>query len=170
MIWLETSKFNILFMPTFLPSRKGFTLIEVMLSVAVISGLLSVGTSAFFQVVSRVAVANAEETYQSSLRRAQTLARNQYQNTNWGLYLDATGPQVVIYSGDTYAARNDTLDEPVKLDGAVEIDQSGLDINFAQLTGEETIDPALTTEVVFSSNSVSRTVSIDSVLGQIDNP
>lgn len=150
-------------------SRKGFTLIEIMLSVAVISGLIVAGTSAFYQVVSRVAVANAEETFQSSVRRAQTLARNQSRNSNWGVYLDQSETQLIIYAGTSYAERNTALDEIVRLDGAVDFsDNDGLDINFAQLTGEPT-PPLEDLEVSFSSAGISRSIQTSSVLGNTEN-
>ena len=145
--------------------HKGFTLIEIMLSVAVISGLIALGTNAFFQVVSRVAVANAEESFQSSVRRAQLLARNQTHNTNWGIYLTQDTSSITIYAGDNYATRDLQLDESIKIDPTIEFDQSPFELNFAQISGTLTDVSSEQESITIVSQGHSRTISIPSLLG-----
>lgn len=145
--------------------KKGFTLIEIMLSVAVISGLIIVGTTAFYQVVSRVAVANAEETFQSSLRRAQTLARNQSRNSNWGVYLDQDASRILIYAGESYETRNTTLDEAINIDGIIDISEPVFELNFEQISGSLTPVSSTAETLTFSAQGNSRTIAITSILG-----
>jgi len=130
--------------------RRGFSLLEIVLSIGVLSALFFVGVQAE-SVMQNVLAGRGSRQMESVLATAAQKARNGQNGTGWGVYLsyDNTtkiATQAVIFSGNTYAARDVTKDlvfplgrtlrfTNVSLSGAGV--SSGVDheIDFAYLSG-----------------------------------
>ena len=94
-------------------SARGFSLIEVLLSIAMIAILagLSVPIYNTFQVQNELHI--AADTFTQTARRAQSLARSGTHDSDWGVSVQAG--QIVLFSGDSYTARDVDRDESFEL-------------------------------------------------------
>ena len=87
----------------------GFTLLEMLLSVALIVAVAAVGIPVYQSYQVRNDLDIAEVSIVHSLRRAQLLARAMDQDAPWGVYV-ASG-RITLFEGVSYSARNSGLDE-----------------------------------------------------------
>ena len=130
----------------------GFTLLEVLMSIAIITSLAAVSLPVFqsFQVRNDLHV--AATTVAQSFRRAQTLAQASDGDISWGLKVQAGS--IVIFKGVNYAGRDASYDEIFDLPG--DITPTGLgEVVFAKFTG----DPSTTGTVTLTS-STNETISL----------
>ncbi|MEN9881423.1 MAG: hypothetical protein RLZZ308_606 [Candidatus Parcubacteria bacterium] len=112
---------------------KGFTLIEILVSVACLAIILGMAIPAYTLLQVRNDLDIATNTVASSFRRAQALSSASYGDMTWGVYI-ATG-SILIYKGASYATRDVLYDERVEI--AQSIGVSGLtDVLFLKMTGE----------------------------------
>lgn len=90
-------------------TMKGFTLLEVLLSVALISLIAGMGAPLYqsFQVRNDLNIGGA--TLVNTLRRAETLARASDGDTSWGVFT-ASGA-ITLFRGVSYSARDAAYDE-----------------------------------------------------------
>jgi len=113
-------------------NNKGFSLIEMLLSIAIIAIIAGLSAPVYFSYVTRNEFGLAIDTGVRSLRRAQFLAQNQERDSNWGAYFATSS--ITIYSGGNYAARDANYDE--RYDFPATVTSTVIDINFNKLTGE----------------------------------
>lgn len=112
--------------------QKGFTLIEMLLSVALVALLagLSVPVYAAFQSKNDLAV--AVDAWVEAAHRAQTYAQTGYHDASWGVHV--SGNMLILYKGTSFAARDSAYDEATSLGG---VTASGLvDVIFIAFTGK----------------------------------
>ncbi len=110
---------------------KGFTLVEVLLSIALVSIIAGFSVPFFNSFLYRSEVENATTLTITSIRSANILARSQKNDSNWGVYL--SGNSVTIYSGNDYVSRDVTLDQVYSFDG---VSFSGNnEVNFVKFSG-----------------------------------
>jgi len=113
--------------------KKGFTLLEILLVIAMITIIVGIFSPVFTRLFYRNNLDLAAEDIKTDLYRAKTLARSSENNSNWGVYL--TNSSSVIFSGSSYAARNIVFDEIQGLKGELII--SGLnEIVFQKNNGQ----------------------------------
>jgi prepilin-type N-terminal cleavage/methylation domain-containing protein len=119
----------------------GFTLIEVLLSVAILTLLTGLSLPVYESFVRRNDLDLTAQTIASTIRRAETYARGVNEDSTWGVRF--TSPTTTLFKGTTYATRDATYDEIVTIP------------NSMTMTG--------TSEVVFSKLSAipNTTASID---------
>ncbi len=131
----------------------GFTLVEVLITVALFAILAGFAAPAFSSYQLRNDVDIASITLAQSVRRAQALAMGVDGDSQWGV---AVAPgAVTIFRGDTFATRDTDYDEVIDLNPNVSV--TGLaEVTFAKLTG----DPSTTGDVTFSANARTVTVTI----------
>lgn len=124
----------------------GFTLLEVLLSVAIIALIAGVGAPIYqsFQVRNDLDVAT--NTISQSLRRAQVLSQAVDGDTTWGISVQSGA--ITLFQGASYASRNTNFDEVFDLPGS--ITTSGVsEIIYEKFTGE----PQTTGTVTLTSNT-----------------
>lgn len=113
-------------------SGAGFTLIEVLLSVALIGLIAGIGAVVFQQLQSRNDLDVAATTMATAYRRAQALSRAADADTTWGVRVDVGS--ITIFQGAAYASRNTLFDEVSAT--SLAITPSGFqEVIFAKLTG-----------------------------------
>ncbi len=136
-------------------SKFGFTLLEVLLAVAILALITGIGLPIFrsWQVSNDLDVA-ATITVQS-LRRAQFLSQAVDSDQSWGVRIEPG--QVIIFQGNSFATRNASKDESFNISG--HITASGLtEVVFSKFYGL----PQSSGTIIFSSNNQTRTVTINS--------
>lgn len=112
---------------------KGFTLIEALLSVTIMSILvfLSVPLYQSFQVRNDLDIAG--NTVAQSWRRASILSQAMDGDTTWGVRV-ATSTGIVIFKGTSFAVRDNTYDEFFELQSSI-IPTGLQEVVFAKFTG-----------------------------------
>lgn len=139
----------------FAPLNQGFTLIEIVLTVAVLAILFRVTVPVFLGFQSRSALESAVNTTVGGLRQAQTFARTGSGDGQWGVKM-ADGA-VTVFQGASYATRNATLDETTDI--APAITPTGLtEVVFSKLSG----DPTTTGTIILTTqNNEAKSITIN---------
>lgn len=133
---------------------KGFTLVEMLLSIACIGILAGASLPVWNQFLTRNDRQTTTRSVVSALRRASIYSRQVRGDSQWGVRLTATS--ATLYKGSDFANRDQAYDELVTYPGSVT--GSGLtDVVFNKLTGETTN----TGTISLSSNNGTDVVSIN---------
>lgn len=88
---------------------QGFTLIEMLLSIALITAITSVGVPIYQSFQSRNELDVASFTITQTLRRAQILSQSVEGDASWGVAIQ--DPKVILFKGSSFASRDATYDE-----------------------------------------------------------
>lgn len=115
--------------------KKGFTIVELILVITLITMLFAISTPFFVGLNNRNDVNLTYNYLESSIRRSNQLAKSQYMNQNWGLYIDNINNKLIIYKGDDYLSRDISQDEEILVPDGISF-QTDQDINFEQLSGD----------------------------------
>ncbi len=135
--------------------KDGFTLIEVLLALALITILLGFSAPMYQAFQTKQHLLSAAEMTAQALRRAQALAEASDGDASWGV--STASGNVVLYQGASYAARDASYDETYELPDSVVA--SGLsEIVFTRFTGLPTTIGSMT---FTSSSNESRSISIN---------
>lgn len=140
---------------------RGFTLLEILLSIAVVGILtaISIPVSRTLQIRNDVDV--AANIFVQDLRRAQTLSQAVDADETWGVRAQTGG--IILFKGASYATRDSDFDEVFGLSDG--ITPSGTqEFVFSKLTGYPQIAGTLTLAAVSVG---SRNISINAK-GTID--
>lgn len=136
-------------------TEKGFTLLEVVLSLAVIAVIAGISIPVYesFQVRNDLDI--TATTYAQSLRRAQILAEAVDGDIAWGVYI--IGGSITLFKGTSYPLRDSSFDEVFTIPPS--ITPSGIaEIVFTKFTGL----PQTTGIVTLTSNiNETRTITIN---------
>lgn len=136
--------------------RAGFTLLEILLSVAAIAVIAGISIPIYqsFQVRNDLDI--AATTYAQTLRRAQILAQAVDGDMPWGVNIIAGS--ITLFRGTSYLARENTLDEVFSIPAG--ITPSGvMEIVFTKFTGLPQTTGALL--LTWNTNET-RTITINS--------
>jgi prepilin-type N-terminal cleavage/methylation domain-containing protein len=90
-------------------SKHGFTLIEVLFSVVLISFLAGITIPIYQSYQVRNDLDIAGTTFAQNLRRAQMLSQAEDGDASWGLY--ATTGNIILFKGASFALRDNAFDE-----------------------------------------------------------
>ncbi len=108
---------------------KGFTLVEVVLVVAVFLILISSASSLVINKTSKEDLNAKVKEVVNIINRAHDYAVSGYMGDKWGIkILDAdsdcqdSGDCIILFKGDSYSSRNDGFDESVELTTGVYIE------------------------------------------------
>lgn len=145
----------------FLLPKKGFTLIELILVIAMLAiiGGMSVPFFQSFQVTSDLATYS--DTVARTLRRAQAQARAGQNTDSWGVFFDTASNDITLFYGDDYDARDVTFDQTESFASSFTLSTDFFDeIYFTIFSG----DPSTTGSVTLTSqNNDIKTISINSL-------
>ncbi|PKM91758.1 hypothetical protein CVU82_00945 [Candidatus Falkowbacteria bacterium HGW-Falkowbacteria-1] len=112
---------------------RGFSLLEILLTVSILALLAGVLSPVYFSMQSRDSLEAKTETVVSSLRRAQILSMTGENDSSWGLKILEN--EVVVFEGNDYLTRDTVYDDIIKIDS--KIITSGLDeIVFNKIVGD----------------------------------
>lgn len=146
-------------------SKRGFTLIEISIIVALIGILLSVSLAGFvFQRKATDLKGSAEEVI-NILRLAQSKTLGSTDNAQYGVYFsNSISPnQYILFTGANYASRNPSLDIVYSLPGTMEFYSinfnGGNELVFEKLTGETNLPGQLSLRII-SDPSQSQSVFV----------
>ena len=119
-------------MTTKIQNSGGFTLIEMLLSVAALAIIAGIGVPVYQSLQVRNDLDIAATTLAQGYRRAQVLSQASDGDTTWGIYVQSGS--ITLYKGASYAARDSSLDETFDLPGS--ITPSGVaEVVFTKFTG-----------------------------------
>lgn len=90
-------------------TRPGFTLLEVLLSVALLALLTGMGAPVYQAMQNRNSLDISTNSLVQSLRRAQLLSQASEGDSSWGVKVQSGS--IVLFRGSSYAARNAGYDE-----------------------------------------------------------
>lgn len=138
-----------------LPTQQGFTLLEVLLSLAGITIIFGISIPIYqsFQVKNDLDI--TANTWVQTLRRAQVLSEAVDGDSTWGVKIQPAG--LILFKGASYGARDTTFDEIFTV--PTSISASGTtEIVFAKFTG----NPLATgTTTLTASTAETRTININ---------
>ena len=135
-------------------SHAGFTLLELLLSVAVISALAGLSLPVYRTLLSKNDLDIAAVTIAQSARRAQVLSQAVDGAATWGIKVQSGS--IVIFKGTSYSVRDANFDEIVDVPGNISVGGAS-EIVFAKFTGF----PQTTGTMNISTESDSRSVTIN---------
>lgn len=134
--------------------RSGFTLIEVLLSIALIGLISGIGAIVYQQLQGRNDLDIAVSTVAQNHRRAQVLSRAIEGDATWGVRVDPGN--VTLFQGSSFATRNAVFDEVTSISPA--LGSSGLtEVVFLKLTGL----PQSTGTLTFTGTNGVRTLTLN---------
>lgn len=139
--------------------KSGFTLIELMLSVGIISILLMFATPVIQRYVLRNDMDVISNVITQDLYRAQSLARAGENDGNWGVYIQSGS--IVIFQGNSYAARVSAKDEVYPFNSSITFTGTN-EYVFGKFTGKPIA--AGSTTVVNRGDSKTISVSAQGVI------
>ncbi len=98
-------------------NSKGFTLIEMLLSIAALSIIAGIGVPVYQSLQVQSDLDIAATTLAQNYRRAQTLAQASDGDTMWGINVGSG--YVTLFKGASYASRDSSYDENSDLPASV---------------------------------------------------
>jgi prepilin-type N-terminal cleavage/methylation domain-containing protein len=136
-------------------NQRGFTLVEVLLSMAIIGTLAGLSLPVYESFVRRNDLDLAAQQLAASLRRAETYARSVKQDAAWSVRIEPTS--VVLYQGTNFGGRDTAFDETFTLPGS--ITTGGLsEIQFAKWSAT----PSSTGNITLTSSvNETRTIAVN---------
>lgn len=140
---------------------KGFTLLEVLLSIAIIAIMVGISVPVYqsFQVKNDTTIASITVT--QTLRRAQVLAQGSDGDSTWGVKTQTNN--ITLFKGATFETRDTTFDESFELPST--LTPSGVtEVTFSKMSGLPIETGSL---VLTSTTNEAKTVTINSK-GMVD--
>jgi prepilin-type N-terminal cleavage/methylation domain-containing protein len=115
-----------------MPNNSGFTIIELLLAVAImfVVGAVMAPVSIDFQQRNDLDV--AQTTFAQGVRRAQQMSMTGEGDSQWGVI--ASSGTIVIFKGNTYATRDVNFDENYVISGSIAL-SGQLEYDFEKTTG-----------------------------------
>jgi len=133
-----------------------FTLIELLLVVAILGIIIAFGAPFFGGAFSRTNIDNANLLTAQSLRRAMLKAQSNEMDSDWGVKLSSG--QILIFKGSSYAARDAGFDIITELEDNV-VFSGDTEIVFPKHSGELSSNKSVT--IGLANTSESKTITIN---------
>lgn len=137
--------------------NQGFTLIEILLSVAIITIISGISVPLYFSVVGKNNIDVVSQEIIESAHRAQILSRANEHNDIWGIRVSSG--TLTLFNGASYASRNSSLDEITEFSPSIEVSGTN-EFTFQKFTG---IPSTSSTITLTNSQNDTRTISINGV-------
>lgn len=114
--------------------NKGFTLIEISLSIVLIAILISITTPLTSGIIARAELNSAHESLYNSLLRTQQLSKDNYKNSQWRICIDNDNKQYTITAG---TCSSTLYSETIKVSSSIILSsEQTLDLQFTSTKGE----------------------------------
>lgn len=140
---------------------KGFTLVEMLLSVAILTLLTGLSLPVYETFVRRNDLDITSQTVVGALRQAATNARGVNEDSVWGVRVQASG--ITLFKGSSYAARDTAYDDTTVMPGS--ITPSGTsEVTFTKVSGAPNAAGSIT---LTSNTNTTRTITINAE-GSVD--
>lgn len=112
--------------------QNGFTLIELLLVITILAtiGLLAAPVSS--TAITRNNRHTTAQVLTATLRQAYINSRSMNNDSAWGVRIEANN--IVLFSGDSYAARDINFDEETSYSGSISVTNSN-EVVFTKFTG-----------------------------------
>lgn len=136
-------------------AQAGFSLIEVLLSVVIISVLTGLSLPVFNSFQTRSDLDMTAQQIASALRRGQVYSRGNSGNSQWGVHVTST--DVTLFKGATYAGRDTAYDEATAVPANISTTIPS-DIMFSVPAGTPTASASMT---LTSNTNETRTITIN---------
>lgn len=138
--------------------RAGFTLIEGLLTIAIMGVITGVSIPMYHKYEERSCVQLAAENIVQAMSRARMLSQSAEGDSGWGY----SAEHGVLFKGASYAARNPVFDESYPVGDCADL--SGLsEVAFKKLTG----DPIVAGTIEIDNGDASADISVDEDTGSI---
>lgn len=135
--------------------RRGFTLVEMLLSVSIISLLAGLSLPVYASFQNRTDLDIAAQSLASALRRAQIYSRGVSGDAQWGVEIQPGA--FTLFKGATFASRDTAYDEVTTVSPSTTVAGVG-EVLFTKLSGA----PNTTGTVTLTSiNNDVRTITIN---------
>lgn len=151
-------------------SRSGFTLVEVLLVIAIMAVTAQFSMSVYRSSVGGSALSASAEELIQNITRAREFAVSGYLNSNWGVYFDNVNQphSYTVFKGANYAARDTGYDENYQLEAGVSFD--ALDIGGSEVVFVRPDGTTSQTGTITLQNLEGKTASAQiNALGRISN-
>ena len=136
-------------------NQQGFSLLEVLLSVAILAVLAGLSLPVYESFMRRNDLDLTAQQVASSLRRAQTFARANSYDSVWSVAVQSSN--VTLFRGTNFAGRDQTYDESVAIPASVSV--SGLsEVQFSKLTATPNTTGSIT---LTSTANATRAVTVN---------
>lgn len=136
--------------------KSAFTLLEIILVVALIAISAGIVAPIYYSAKSNDDFNNSFSTLVGSLRRAQILSMASLNDSSWGLKI--IDNNIIIFKGENYLNRSTDYDEIISVNRNIR--SSGLDeVVFSKYTGK----PNLSGDISWQLNTLERTLSINEI-------
>lgn len=136
-------------------SQRGFTLLEVILSLAVVAILTGLSLPVYRTLMTKNDLDVATVTVVQTLRRAQTLSIAVDGDTNWGVKVQSEG--ITLFKGTSYALRDSIFDETFAIPTTITTGGVSETI-FSKLLGA----PQTTGTITLSTDNDSSSITLNS--------
>lgn len=141
--------------------KRGFTLLEMLLSVSIIVIITSITVPVYFSLKIDNDLNIAQNIIVTGLRRAQILARASKNDSDWGVHMQTNS--ITIFNGTSYAARVTTFDEDFDTPNTVTFSNLS-EIVFSKFTGL----PTTTGQIDLTANNNATAQVAINAQGEID--
>ncbi|MBI4034750.1 prepilin-type N-terminal cleavage/methylation domain-containing protein [Candidatus Saccharibacteria bacterium] len=139
---------------------KGFSLLEVILTVAIISLLAGIGAPLYLSATNRNELVVASNVLVQDLYRAQSASRSVIDDEAWGVAVN--GQTITLFKGTSFASRDSSFDENYIVPDSINLSGDN-QLTYSKLTGL----PATTASFNLAHNNDNRTVTVNAK-GMVD--
>ena len=138
-------------------SKHGFTLLEIIIVIAIMVVISAISVSTYTSLRARQAVLKDTDSIVSIMERAKSMSSNRKNDSSYGVKFSSS--TAILFSGSSFASGNKVseydLDVSVKV-SSVSLSSNNTEISFDKITGT----PNATGTIVVSANSYSKIVTI----------
>ena len=144
--------------------QAGFTLLEMLLSVAIISMLAGASLPVYETFVRRNDLDLTAQGIASMLRRAETYARAVNYDNDWSVEIQSS--EVTMFQGTNFAGRDTSFDETLSIPATVTPSGTG-EVRFTKFTAAPNAAAVTTPITLTSTANNTRTITLNAK-GMVD--
>ncbi len=137
-------------------SQHGFTLIEMMLTVGIMTLLIGLSLPVYESFVRRNDLEVTAEQLAGTLRRAEAYARAANYSNPWSV--EIAGGMITLFQGTNFAGRNTAFDETIDMPDSITSTSGLSEVQFAEFTA---LPNATGTITLTSSASDTKVITIN---------